>query len=68
MIEFDAGKYKGEKLSELDLPEGAYLVALLRDEEVQIPRKNIKLNEEDQLLILVEDEDTRQEVKELLSE
>lgn len=67
LIEFGVGKFEGDKLGEVELPDGAHIVAVLKDDEIQIPRSSIKLQTEDQLLILVENEKVHQKIKAMLS-
>jgi trk system potassium uptake protein len=59
-----AGKKKGKKISDLDIPDGAHLVAVLREEDQMfIPKKNLSLEKEDQILLLTEDNAALEKVR-----
>jgi trk system potassium uptake protein TrkA len=58
----------GEPLTEVELPEGAHIVAVLRGQEMLLPRQNLKLQEDDELLVLTEDEAVLKEVEAILSQ
>ncbi len=56
-------KAKGKKISELELPEGAHIVALLRQNDVRIPHAKTTLEADDELLVLVEKEHDLEKLK-----
>lgn len=56
----------GQQLSELDIPRGATVVAIVRDEHVVVPRGDTALSAGDDVLVLVSD-DTEARVQELLT-
>lgn len=64
----EAGVGAGSILDELDLPEKALVVAVLRDDEPLFPEANLELRQKDLLLILVADQDVLDEVRERLRE
>jgi trk system potassium uptake protein TrkA len=66
LVALAADKAKGKRISELKMPEGAHLVALLRRNEAQIPHGRTALEADDELLVLVEKEADLDQVKEQL--
>jgi trk system potassium uptake protein TrkA len=56
LVALRAEKAKGKKISDLEMPEGAHLIALLRGNDVRIPHPKTGLEEDDELLVLVESE------------
>ncbi len=68
LVEMAAGKGAGKHLSDISLPDGAHFVALMREDSILIPRSGVKLKDDDQLLILVENEDVLNKVKDVLVE
>lgn len=63
LLELEAGNGAGRHISELGLPDGSHLVAVIRDEEVILPRDKIKLQNDDKLLVLVENEGVRNKIR-----
>ena len=62
-----AGKKKGKKISDLKVPDGSHLVAVLRKEDqMLIPRENLTLDENDQILLITEDKDALEKARKLL--
>jgi len=56
--------WPAKKICDLDIPDGAHLVAVLRQEDqMLIPRKSLSLEEDDQILILAEDSDILEEAQ-----
>jgi trk system potassium uptake protein TrkA len=66
LVELEAGRQSGSKISDLQLPDGALLVAVIRQEETLIPRPGLKLEKEDQLIILAENEDLLNKTRKIL--
>jgi trk system potassium uptake protein TrkA len=54
LVEIPPGVAVGKKLSELDVPEDALIVAVLREEESFLARGSTKVERDDMLLALVE--------------
>jgi len=63
LIALGAEKAKGKKISELEMPDGAHVVALLRRNEVRIPHGSTTLEDQDELLVLVEKERDLEKLK-----
>lgn len=59
LVELDAGARAGRRVSELALPEGASLVAVMRGEDIRLPGPQIRLRDRDTLICLVEGESGR---------
>jgi trk system potassium uptake protein len=68
LVEIPAGKAAGKRLSEVELPDGALVVAVMRGEQVFVPNKRTKIEEEDVFFTLVENEDIMEKSKKYLSE
>lgn len=66
LVELGAGTAVGKNLSEIDMPEGAQLVAVLRGDQANVPRPREKLEEEDILVVLVESDSVLGKVKKTL--
>jgi trk system potassium uptake protein TrkA len=66
LVELGAGKAAGKRLSEIDIPEGAQIVAVLRGDQANVPRAREKLEEEDVLIVLVESDSVLGKVKKAL--
>jgi trk system potassium uptake protein TrkA len=54
LLEIPPGAVVGKRISELDVPEDALIVAVLRDEESFLARGAVKVERNDTLLVLVE--------------
>lgn len=54
LVDLEAGKTVGRQLSEIEFPDGSHLVAVLRKDEVLLPKANFKLEEGDELYVMVE--------------
>ena len=63
LTELSAGHMKYDKISDLGIPDGAHIVAVQRDEDVLLPRKDMSLEEEDSVYFLIESEGVRQKMK-----
>jgi len=66
LVELSAGGARGKRLSELELPQGSLIVAVLRGDRAIVPRGETRLEEGDVLLTLVESENTLERVRKLL--
>ena len=60
------GNKKINKLEDIDLPEGAHILAVKSNSDVKIPKKGIKLNNKDEIIFLIEDKKILDELKEKL--
>lgn len=67
LVELSAEGVRDKRIAELELPDGALVVAILRGDEVLVPRGQTKLEEGDVLLVLVESGGVLEKVKKLLS-
>lgn len=67
LVELSADGAPGKRIAELDLPEGALVVAVLRGDDVLVPRGQTKLQEGDVLLVLVESGSVLDRVRKLLT-
>ncbi len=67
LAELDVGTAQGKRLQELELPQGALVVAVLRGEQALIPRGETKLEKDDVLLLLAEGESALESVRQKLS-
>ena len=67
MTEINAECCENEKIENLDLPDGAHLVAVQRKDKVLIPRPDLDLKKQDVLYILVEDDEVLEKTRESLS-
>lgn len=52
-----------KKLSELDLPDGVHIVAVMRGNQMLLPRPDTKMENEDQLVFLIEQEISLERVR-----
>jgi trk system potassium uptake protein TrkA len=67
LAELDVGAAQGKRLHELELPQGARVVAVLRGEQALVPREETKLEKDDVLLLLAEGESALESVRRKLS-
>ncbi len=67
LVPISVGKAKGKKIADLELPEGAHIVALLRGNDVRIPHGKTSLEENDEMLLMIEKESDLEKVKEEMS-
>ncbi len=67
LAELDVGAAQGKRIHELELPQGALIVAVLRGEDALIPRGETKLEEGDVLLLLTESTSVLEKVKKQLT-
>lgn len=65
---FEPGRMTDKSLSELELPDGAHMVAVLQDQRMQIPRTSLKLQKQSELLILVEGDEVTDKIRGMLSD
>ncbi|MBS3825419.1 NAD-binding protein [Candidatus Bipolaricaulota bacterium] len=63
LIEISPGKYANEKVKELDLPEGILIASILREGVAIIPRGDTTLHENDIMIIITEDEEKEEKIK-----
>jgi trk system potassium uptake protein TrkA len=63
LVELEAGAAVGRKLSELDLPDGVLVVAIVRGDESLLARGKTKIESDDGLLLLVENDDVLAQAK-----
>ncbi|NDY42646.1 hypothetical protein G3N55_07300 [Dissulfurirhabdus thermomarina] len=68
LAELDAGAGAGRRLADLAVPGGLLVVAVLRGEQMMVPRGKTRLEAGDVLLTLAEDEKTLERFRELLRE
>lgn len=68
MVEMDVGQARGKRLSELAMPDGILVVAVLRGDQVIVPRGGTKLEEGDVLMVLVESETLLDKLRKILSD
>lgn len=66
MIEMGVGHAAGKRLSELAMPESVLVVAVLRGDRVVIPRGQTRLEENDVLMVLVENENQVEKLRRIL--
>ncbi|MFP4646875.1 MAG: potassium channel family protein [Candidatus Acetothermia bacterium] len=62
LSEMTPGEMEGHTIEEIDLPDGALVIAILRDNVATIPKGKTKLRKEDILLILAENDKTLESV------
>jgi trk system potassium uptake protein TrkA len=67
IMEIPAGKMAGKQVGELELPEGALLVAVLQQNVATVPRSRTRLQDTDTLLVVAESTDRLDQVRELFS-
>lgn len=68
LVEISPGDFAGEKIKDIDLPEGMLITSVLREGVAVIPRGNTDLNAEDILIIITENEKKEDQAKELFGE
>lgn len=51
-------------VSELEIPDGAHIVAVMRENQMLLPRPKIKFKDEDQLIFLIEQETSLESIRE----
>lgn len=66
LIELEATGVKGKRVADLELPDGALFIAVLRRGELLIPRGKTRLEAKDILTVLVESEAVLNKVKQAL--
>lgn len=66
LVELGVGKGAGKRLSEIELPDGAQVVALLRGDQAVILRQREKVEENDVLVVLLDSESVLEKVKKTL--
>ncbi len=65
LVDIEAGRAKGKKLEELDMPDGCLVVSVVRDDNVLIPRGKTRIEENDLLYVLVENDSVLKKVREI---
>lgn len=68
LVEISPGELAGEKIEDIDLPEGTLITSVLREGVAVIPRGSTELGEDDILIIITENEETEYDIKELFGE
>ncbi len=68
LVDLDGRVVEGSVLSELDLPRGAIVVAVLRDDEAVFPDPAMEVRDTDVLLTLVSGDDVREVLRERFRE
>jgi len=63
LVEVQVNEDIRKQFEEVEIPDGAHVVAILRGEQMILPRKNLKLKGGDELLLLVEDESIRDSIR-----
>ncbi len=66
LVTIEVGSAKDKKIESIDIPEGSHIVAIKRDDDVMIPRRDLKLKKGDELLIIIEKRELLDELKNLL--
>jgi len=61
-----AGNAQGKHMADLDLPEGILVVAILRGEQVLIPRGRTKIEKDDTFYVLLENEKMEDKLRQIL--
>ncbi len=62
LVDLEGRTVAGTRLADLDLPRGATVMALLREEKALFPHPDTAVEDEDVILTLVEDDDIRAEL------
>lgn len=68
LVEISPGDFAGQKIKDIDLPEGMLIASVLREGVAVIPRGNTELKAEDILIIITENEKKEDQTKELFGE
>ena len=68
LSDVEVGRAAGDRLGELELPDGVLVVSVVRGEESLFPRDDLELTESDSLFVLVEDEDALDELRSAFAE
>ncbi len=66
LVELQTGGVKNRPLAELELPKGALLISIVRENKVILPEGNTKLRENDSLIFVVEDDRVTRSLKRAL--
>lgn len=66
LVTLEVNKAVGKKISDLDFPDGTHIIAIKKEDTVKLPRKEIKLSEDDELLILIEKRELLDKLKKIL--
>ncbi len=66
LVELEVGKAFDKRLADLNFPDGALVVSVLRDEQVLIPQGKTRLEAGDILLTLIQNEAVLKTVRQLL--
>jgi trk system potassium uptake protein TrkA len=67
LVELAAGKAAGLKLNEIDLPDQARVIMVLRGDTGLVPRGRLKIEPEDTLVLLAENDDVLARARAVLS-
>lgn len=68
LIEIMPGEMANKRVKEIEFPEKTLPIGILREGIAHIPQENTKLNENDTLLILAQDEERAEKIKEIFGE
>ncbi|MBS3813571.1 NAD-binding protein [Candidatus Bipolaricaulota bacterium] len=68
LVEISPGELVSKKIRDIDLPEGTLITSIFRNGVAIIPKGNTKLNRQDILVIITENEEKEQTIKELFGE
>lgn len=68
LVEITPGELVSKKIRDIDLPEGTLITSIFRNGVAIIPKGNTKLNRQDILVIITENEEKEQKIKELFGE
>ena len=66
MVTIEVGNAKDKKVDKVEMPEGSHIVAVKRDDEVLIPRKDLTLKKDDELMLFIEERELLDELKKVL--
>lgn len=68
LVEITPGEMVNKKIRDIDLPEGTLITSIFREGVTIIPKGGTKLNEQDILVIITENEEKEAKIKELFGE
>ncbi|MBS3766356.1 NAD-binding protein [Candidatus Bipolaricaulota bacterium] len=68
LVEMSPGEMAGQKIADIDLPARSLITSVLREGVAIIPRGDTELSEDDILIIITENEEKENQVKEMFGE
>lgn len=68
LVEISPGNYADKKVKEIDLPEGTLITSILREGVAIIPRGETTLHENDILIIITENENKEEKIKNIFGQ